>query len=65
MKETAPPLRSQPQRAIADALTSEIARQAAGLWGGTLTDPDPVRAVQNYVFAIEREGRPGHSSPDP
>ncbi len=58
MNETASPLRSPPQRAVAAAVTSEMARQAAELWGGALRDEEPVRAVQNYVFEIEREGRP-------
>lgn len=58
MNEGAPPRRSPPQRSIADAATSEIARQAAGLWSAVLTSQEPVRAVQNYVFAIEREDRP-------
>ncbi len=52
------PLRSPPQRAVAAAATEALARQAAELWDGTLIGREPVRAVQNYVFAIERAGRP-------
>lgn len=58
MKKDEPPLRSPPQRAIEAAVTGEIARQAANLWSAQNADPQPVRAVQNYVFAVEYEGAP-------
>ncbi|MBA3650079.1 MAG: phosphotransferase [Chthoniobacterales bacterium] len=58
MKKDEPPLRSPPQRAIAAAATGEIARQAANLWSAQSADPQPVRAVQNYVFSIAHEGAP-------
>ncbi|MEO7724401.1 MAG: phosphotransferase [Chthoniobacterales bacterium] len=58
MKKDEPPLRSPPQRAIEAAVTGEIARQAANFWSAQSADPQPVRAVQNYVFSIAREGAP-------
>ncbi len=58
MKKDEPPLRSPPQRAIEAAVTGEIARQAAILWSAQNADPQPVRAVQNHVFAVEHEGAP-------
>ncbi|MEO5718840.1 MAG: phosphotransferase [Chthoniobacterales bacterium] len=54
MNESATPLRSPSQRAVAAAVTSEITRQAADLWSGELTGAEPVRAVQNYVFTVAR-----------
>lgn len=58
VKATHEPLRSPPQRAIQRAATLELAQRAAALWGAKGEGPKPVRAVQNYVFAIERAGRP-------
>ncbi len=58
MNDPGSPRRSSPQRAIEGAATSAIALQAAELWGATLIGQEPVRAVQNYVFAVERAGRP-------
>ncbi len=58
MNEPSSPLRSPAQRAVAAAATEALAREAAELWGGALIGQEPVRAVQNYVFAIERAGHP-------
>ena len=58
MKETAPPRRTPPQRAIAAAATSETARHAADLWGASSAELRPLHAVQNFVFAVERPDGP-------
>lgn len=58
MKAKSRPLRSTPQRAIAAAVTSEIVRSAADLWGAENSAPRPIPAVQNFVFSIGRTGSP-------
>jgi Ser/Thr protein kinase RdoA (MazF antagonist) len=58
VKETAPPRRTPPQRAIAAAATTEIASRATGLWDATSSAPRPLDAVQNFVFAMERADGP-------
>lgn len=58
MKPATTQLRSPFQRAVAAAATSEVARQAGDFWGGRLTAPEPIRAVQNYVFSLACAGRP-------
>ena len=54
MKRPGAPLRSAPQRALAAAVTPELAQVAAGFWEVKGALPKPLHAVQNFVFAIER-----------
>ena len=58
MREDRAPLRSAPQRAIAGAITPALLRGASELWDGQGSDPAPVRAVQNFVYTIERADGP-------
>lgn len=58
MKAKSAPLRSAPQRAIAVALSDEIVRSAADLWGARSPAPHLIRAVQNFAFAIEHDEGP-------
>ncbi|MGI8890554.1 MAG: phosphotransferase enzyme family protein [Chthoniobacterales bacterium] len=58
MKENQTALLSDPQRAISEALTPEIAQDAARTWqaeGATLRS---IPAVQNFVYAVERDDGP-------
>ncbi len=58
MNDPSSPRRSPPQRAVEAAATSAVVRQAAELWDATWIGQEPVRAVQNYVFAVERAAGP-------
>ncbi|MBA3544032.1 MAG: phosphotransferase [Chthoniobacterales bacterium] len=72
MKKPNEPLRSASQRALAAVVTPEFAQAAAALWEAKSTLPEPLHAVQNFVFAIERPAGPAilrlthesHRSPD-
>ena len=53
MSESPAPLRSAGQRPIAQALTPEVARDAANLWVTDSSALAPLRAVQDFVYAVE------------
>ena len=53
MKKDRAPLRSAPRRAISDAITPALLRDAVALWDDRASGPVPIHAVQNFVYAIE------------
>lgn len=54
MKPNESPLRSVAQRAIGEALTADVVREATRLWEADEENPQPIRSVQNFVFQIAR-----------